>query len=42
MGYLLRRKNDRTKALEAYGEVEAILKESDGMDLIGSQLILAR
>ena len=42
MGYLLRRKNDRAKALEAYGEVEAILKESDGMDLIGSQLILAR
>ncbi len=42
MGYLLRRKNDRVKALEAYGEVEAILKESDGTDLIGSQLILAR
>jgi tetratricopeptide (TPR) repeat protein/DNA-binding MarR family transcriptional regulator len=42
MGYLLRRKNDRVKALEAYGEVEAILKESDGTELIGSQLILAR
>lgn len=42
MGYLLRRKNDRVKALEAYGEVEAILKESNGTDLIGSQLILAR
>jgi tetratricopeptide (TPR) repeat protein len=42
MGYLLRRKNDRVKALEAYGEVETILKESDGTDLIGSQLILAR
>ena len=42
MGYLLRRKNDRAKALEAYGEVEAILRESDGIELIGSQLILAR
>ena len=42
MGYLLRRKNDRVKALEAYGEVEAILQESDGIELIGSQLILAR
>jgi ATP/maltotriose-dependent transcriptional regulator MalT/DNA-binding MarR family transcriptional regulator len=42
MGYLLRRKNDRAKALEAYGEVETILKETDGTELIGSQLILAR
>ena len=42
MGYMLRRKNDRVKALEAYGEVEAILQESDGIELIGSQLILAR
>ncbi|HJL97842.1 MAG TPA: tetratricopeptide repeat protein [Candidatus Poseidoniaceae archaeon] len=42
MGYLLRRKNDLAKALEAYGEVEAILKESKDTDLIGTQLTLAR
>ncbi|MCS5533587.1 MAG: tetratricopeptide repeat protein [Candidatus Poseidoniaceae archaeon] len=42
MGYLLRRRNDKPKALEAYGEVEKILSESDSQDLLGSQLILAR
>ena len=42
MGYLLRRKNDVSKALEAYGEVEKILSESDGVELIGTQLTLAR
>ena len=42
MGYILRRKNDKSKALESYGEVEAILKENDNDELIGSQLILAR
>ena len=42
MGYLLRRKNDIPKALEAYGEVEAILKGSNDTELIGTQLTLAR
>ena len=42
MGYLLRRKNDRNKALKAYDEVENILKSSDDPALVGSQLILAR
>lgn len=42
IGYLLRRKNDRTKALEAYGEVEAILASSDDDELINSQITLAR
>jgi tetratricopeptide (TPR) repeat protein len=42
MGYLLRRRNDKAKALEAYGEVEKILSQSDSQELLGSQLILAR
>jgi len=42
MGYLLRRKNDHVKALESYGEVELILEQNDGSELISSQLILAR
>tara|TARA_B110000438_G_scaffold38601_1_gene38351 strand:+ start:1287 stop:3812 length:2526 start_codon:yes stop_codon:yes gene_type:complete len=42
MGYLLRRRNDKAKALEAYGEVEKILSQSDSEELVGSQLILAR
>ncbi|MEL0181460.1 MAG: tetratricopeptide repeat protein, partial [Candidatus Poseidoniales archaeon] len=42
IGYLLRRKNERGKALEAYGEVEAILESSDDDDLIYSQITLAR
>ncbi|MEC8258264.1 MAG: tetratricopeptide repeat protein [Candidatus Thermoplasmatota archaeon] len=42
MGYILRRKNDKSKALESYGEVEAILRENNDSELIGSQLILAR
>ena len=42
MGYILRRKNDKSKALESYGEVETILQEHDDSELIGSQLILAR
>ena len=42
IGYLLRRKNDRNKALEAYGEVEAILAQSKGNELLSSQITLAR
>jgi tetratricopeptide (TPR) repeat protein len=42
IGYLLRRKNERNKALEAYGEVEAILESSDDDGLVGSQITLAR
>ena len=42
IGYLLRRKNERSKALEAYGEVEAILESSDDNELIYSQITLAR
>jgi tetratricopeptide (TPR) repeat protein len=42
MGYLLRRKNDRSKALESYGEVETILEQNDNIELISAQLILAR
>ncbi len=42
MGYLLRRKNEKNKALESYAEVEAILKENNDVELISSQLILAR
>jgi len=42
IGYLLRRKNERAKALEAYGEVEAILEGSDDDELINSQITLAR
>ena len=38
----MRRKNERAKALEAYGEVEAILKSSDDDELINSQITLAR
>ena len=39
---MLRRKNERSKALEAYGEVEAILESSNDDDLIYSQITLAR
>ena len=42
MGYLLRRKNDRSKALVSYGEVETILEQNDNIELISAQLILAR
>ena len=42
MGYLLRRKNDNSKAIESYSEVERILGENDDSELISSQLILAR
>ena len=42
MGYLLRRKNDIPKALEAYGEVEKILQDSPDDELIATQLTLAR
>lgn len=42
IGYLLRRKNERAKALEAYGEVEAILQSSNDDELINSQITLAR
>ena len=42
IGYLLRRKNDRSKALESYGEVETILEQNDNIELISAQLILAR
>jgi tetratricopeptide (TPR) repeat protein len=42
IGYLLRRKNERNKALEAYGEVEAILEGSNDDELIYSQITLAR
>lgn len=42
IGYLLRRRNERAKALEAYGEVEAILASTDDDGLINSQITLAR
>lgn len=42
IGYLLRRKNERNKALEAYGEVEAILRSTSDDGLINSQITLAR
>ena len=42
MGYILRRKNDKSKALESYGEVESIIQENNDSELISSQLILAR
>jgi len=42
IGYLLRRKNERAKALEAYGEVESILSSSNDDGLISSQITLAR
>ena len=42
IGYLLRRKNERSKALEAYGEVESILSSSHDDGLISSQITLAR
>jgi len=42
IGYLLRRKNERSKALEAYAEVESILKGSNDDALINSQITLAR
>ena len=38
MGYILRGKNDKSKALESYAEVEAILNENDDEELIASQL----
>jgi tetratricopeptide (TPR) repeat protein len=40
MGYLYRRKNDKSKALAAYSEVEAIL--SNDQSLLGAQIILGR
>ncbi len=42
IGYLLRRKNERNKALEAYGEVEVILNDTNDEELLSSQLTLAR
>lgn len=42
IGYLLRRKKERSKALEAYGEVESILSSDDDPSLINSQITLAR
>ena len=42
IGYLLRRKNERNKALEAYGEVETILAQSKGDELLSSLITLAR
>jgi tetratricopeptide (TPR) repeat protein len=42
IGYLLRRKNERNKALQAYGEVEAILASTSDDGLINSQITLAR
>ena len=42
IGYLLRRKNEKSKALEAYAEVESILQDADDQDLIQSQITLAR
>ena len=42
IGYLLRRKNERNKALEAYGEVEVILNDANDEELLSSQLTLAR
>ncbi len=42
MGYILRRSGDKTKALEAYGEVESILSDDDSEELIPAQIVLAR
>ena len=42
IGYLLRRKKERSKALEAYAEVESILSSDDDPSLINSQITLAR
>ena len=43
MGFILRRKNDKVKALESYSEVEKILEENpENQELISAQLILAR
>ena len=42
MGYILRRNGDKTKALEAYSEVENILSGDDSDDLIPAQIVLAR
>ena len=42
IGYLLRRKKERGKALEAYAEVEAILSSDQDAALLPSQITLAR
>jgi len=42
MGYILRRKGENDKALEAYSEVESILSSNDSPDLIPAQIVLAR
>ena len=42
MGYLFRRKREKSKALDAYTQVEEILKLSGNKELIGSQINLAR
>ena len=42
MGYILRRKGEKDKALEAYSEVESILSSNDSPDLIPAQIVLAR
>lgn len=42
MGYIFRRKGDKTKALEAYAEVESILNGQESSNLIPAQIVLAR
>lgn len=42
IGYLLRRKKERGKALEAYAEVESILSSNRDPTLLPSQITLAR
>ena len=42
MGYILRRNGDKSKALEAYSEVESILADDDSLELIPAQIVLAR
>lgn len=42
MGYLLRRRNERAKAMEAYGEVEKILAGDKDDELVQARIILAR
>ena len=42
MGYILRRNGEKEKAIEAYTEVENILKSDESHDLIPAQIVLAR
>ena len=42
MGYIFRRKRDQQRAMDAYGEVEGLIENHDGHDLLNARITLAR